>query len=46
MKMQNKHIKALAAAIYFVFIFGSFVMGFKPGKQIGDNFTSFSIEML
>ena len=46
MKMQNKHIKALAVAIYFVFIFSSFLIGFKPGKQIGHNFISFSIEML
>jgi len=46
MKMQNKHIKALAVAIYFVFILSSFVIGFKPGKQIGHNFISFSIEML
>lgn len=46
MKMQNKHIKALAVAIYFVFILSSFVVGFKPGKQIGYNFISFSIEML
>ena len=46
MKTQNKHIKSLAVAIYFVFIFSSFVIGFKPGKQIGYNFISFSIEML
>ena len=46
MKMQNKHIKAFAIAIYFVFILISFVIGFKPGKQIGYNFISFSIEML
>lgn len=46
MKMQNKHIKAFAVAIYFVFILSSFVIGFKPGKQIGHNFISFSVEML
>ena len=46
MNMQNKRIKALALAIYFVFILSSFVIGFKPGKQIGHNFISFSIEML
>jgi len=46
MKMQNKHINALAISIYFVFIFSSFMIGFKPGKQIGHNFTFFSIEML
>jgi len=46
MKMQNKHMNALAISIYFVFIFSSFLIGFKPGKQIGHNFISFSIEML
>ena len=46
MKMQNKPIKVLAVVIYFVFVFTSFVIGFKPGKQIGHNFISFSIEML
>ncbi len=46
MKMQNKHINALAISIYFVFIISSFMIGFEPGKQIGHNFTSFSIEML
>jgi uncharacterized membrane protein YraQ (UPF0718 family) len=46
MKLQNKYIKALAITIYFVFIIGSFVIGFKPGKQIGHNFITFSIEML
>ena len=46
MNMQNKRIKALALAIYFIFILSSFVVGFKAGKQIGHNFISFSIEML
>ena len=46
MKLQNKYIKALAITIYFVFIIGSFVIGFQPGKQIGHNFITFSIEML
>lgn len=46
MKLQNKYIKALAIIIYFVFIIGSFVIGFKPGKQIGHNFITFSMEML
>lgn len=46
MKMQNKQIKALAILIYFVFISGSFLFGFKSGKQIGHNFITFSVEML
>ncbi|MCP4404367.1 MAG: hypothetical protein GY801_44585 [bacterium] len=44
--MQNKHIKALTIVIYFAFTIGSFVIGFKPGKQIGHNFIIFSVEML
>jgi len=44
--MQHKHIKAVTIAIYLLFIGSSFVIGFKPGKQIGYNFISFSIEML
>ncbi len=46
MKMKNKHIKVLTVAIYFVFILGSFVIGFRPGKEMGYNFISFSIVML
>ncbi len=44
--MKNKHIKVLTVAIYFVFILGSFVIGFRPGKEMGYNFISFSIVML
>lgn len=46
MKMKNKRIKILAIVIYFAFILSSFVIGFKPGKLIGHNFITFSIEML
>jgi len=46
MKMQNKHLNSLAIVMYCVFIFSSFLIGFKPGKQIGHNFITFSIEML
>lgn len=41
-----KYTKYLAIVIYLIFILLSFVIGFEPGKQIGDNFFSFSIEML
>lgn len=44
--MKNKRIKILAIVIYFSFILSSFVIGFKPGKLIGHNFITFSIEML
>ena len=46
MKVKSGRLKVLAGAIYFVFIVISFVTGFKPGRQIGDNFISFSVEML
>jgi uncharacterized membrane protein YraQ (UPF0718 family) len=46
MKLRKSHINTLAISIYFIFILSSFVTGFKPGKQIGSNFISFSIEML
>jgi len=44
--MQYKHIKSLSIVIYFAFTIGSFVIGFKPGQQIGHNFIIFSVEML
>ena len=46
MKMQKKTIRFLAVSVYFVFLITSFLLGFSPGKQIGCNFFSFSIEML
>ena len=46
MKIQNKQIKTLAGIIYFLFIIVSFMVGFKPGEQIGHNFIGFSVEML
>jgi uncharacterized membrane protein YraQ (UPF0718 family) len=46
MKMQKKTIKFLAMSAYGAFLLASFLLGFSPGKQIGYNFFSFSIEML
>ncbi len=46
MKNKKDLIKILFVLLYFVFVIVSFIMGFKPGKQIGLNFISFSIEML
>ncbi len=47
MKIQNKNnIRMFAIAIYALFVVISFVIDFKPGRQIGHNFISFSIEML
>ncbi len=46
MKIQKKQIGTLAGIIYFLFIIVSFMVGFKPGEQIGHNFIDFSVEML
>ncbi len=46
MKIQKKTIRFLAMSTYGAFLLASFLLGFSPGKQIGYNFFSFSIEML
>ena len=46
MKFKKNSIRFLAISVYFIFLFVSFLLGFSPGKQIGYNFFSFSIEML
>ena len=46
MNIEKKHINTFVFSIYFLFIISSFAIGFKPGEQIGNNFISFSIEML
>ena len=46
MKRQKHLLKVLAIAVYFVFIIISFMIGFTPGKRIGHNLISFSVEML
>jgi len=45
-KIQKKTIRFLAMSAYGAFLLASFLLGFSPGKQIGYNFFSFSIEML
>jgi len=44
--MNKKCLNISAVVIYLIFIIISFAIGFEPGKQIGHNFFSFSIEML
>ncbi|KPK22834.1 MAG: hypothetical protein AMJ70_04965 [Dehalococcoidia bacterium SG8_51_3] len=39
-------LKILLIASYFIFIGVSFLMGFNPGQQIGQNFAVFSVDML
>jgi len=43
---RDDTIKVTGMAAYIVFVFLSFIFGYNPGKQIGYNFISFSIEML
>jgi len=46
MKFQKNRVRFLAISVYFIFLLVSFLLDFSPGKKIGDNFFSFSIEML
>ncbi len=46
MNLKNKYFEIFSATIYFIFIICSFFTGFEPGKQIGQNFTSFAVVML
>jgi len=44
--MKRNVIKIVGISVYIVFILFSFIIGFDPGKQIGKNFVTFSIDML
>jgi len=46
MKQPYKMIKTSAIVVYVAFVLTSFLAGFEPGKQRGNNFISFSVEML
>jgi len=39
-------IKIIGISGYLLFLVASFVFGFNPGKEIGYNFVSFSVDML
>ena len=43
---RNDSIKIAGVSGYLLFVIVSFVCGFNPGKEIGHNFISFSIDML
>jgi len=45
MKRKNV-IKIVGVSGYIVFLIVSFILGFNPGKEIGYNFASFSMDML
>ena len=42
---RNNAIKIVSIAAYILFLISSFVFGFNPGKEIGYNFLSFSVDM-
>ena len=42
----NDHMKIAGMACYLLFLAASFLFGFNPGKEIGHNFFSFSVDML
>ena len=44
--MKNKLLKIGAVLLYIIFVTLSFIFGYTPGKQIGQNFASFAIEMI
>ena len=44
--MKQNVIKIVGISAYIVFILFSFITEFDPGKQIGKNFVTFSIDML
>ncbi len=44
--MKNKLIKTGAVLLYIIFVTLSFIFGYNPGKQIGLNFASFTMEMI
>ncbi len=43
---RSKIIRIAALSGYALFIILSLIIGFDPGKEIGQNFTSFSLDML
>ena len=44
--MKQNVIKIVGISAYIAFILFSFITGFDPGKQIGKNFVTFSVDML
>jgi len=43
---RDDSIKIAGVSSYLIFLIASLVFGFAPGKEIGRNFASFSIDML
>ena len=43
---RNSIIKIVVISCYFLFLIVSVIFGFNPGREIGYNFVSFSVDML
>ncbi|WP_042684127.1 permease [Methermicoccus shengliensis] len=43
---RNDIIKIVGISAYISFILFSFITGFDPGKRVGENFITFSVDML
>ena len=43
---RNAIIRIVGLSAYILFVVASFIIGFNPGKEIGYNFASFSMDML
>ncbi len=43
---RNNIIRIVGISCYFLFLIVSVILGFNPGKEIGYNFVSFSVDML
>jgi uncharacterized membrane protein YraQ (UPF0718 family) len=46
MKFKKTVVKTGIVILYITFVTLSFIYGYNPGKQIGHNFASFTIEMI
>lgn len=44
--MNKKNLKIIVFTAYFLFIIFSFILNFNPGKEIGNNFLDFLLDML
>ncbi|MDK2985280.1 MAG: hypothetical protein PWQ96_922 [Clostridia bacterium] len=44
--MNKKNFKIIVFTAYFLFIIFSFILNFNPGKEIGNNFLVFLLDML
>jgi len=43
--MNKKNFKIIVFTAYFLFIIFSFILNFNPGKEIGNNFLVFLLDI-